>query len=354
TEPADADLLAFLDADTVLDPADPIGWLVAIAAHFHDERVGLVAPRVQAAPPVPGRGAAAALGRYEGQESPLDLGPEPGRAGAGRRLSYVPAAAIVVRRRALAEVGWFDEDLRFGEDVDLVRRLDRAGWTVRYEPSVIVLHDSRGSWRAFARQRAGYGSSAAELHARHPGTVPPFAAPPLPAFAASAAAVAAVAGVSGRSRSASAAASAAVAATLVASARLRKAMARVGAERPLGPAVRVAAASTAGALVGLLSALRRGWWPALLPLAGARRARRGTLALLGASTVAGHLRPAIAAAVGEGGAGERARRVAVHLAIGVLDDAAYTAGVWQGCWRRRSLGALAPSVRRRRRLPRGR
>jgi hypothetical protein len=259
-----------------------------------------------------------------------------------------------VRRQALAEVGWFDESLRYGEDVDLVRRLDGAGWTVRYEPSVAVLHAPRGSWRAFARQRAGYGSSAAELHARHPGTVSPFSAPPLPACAATAVVAAGGAGVTGRSGSASVAASAAVVATLVGAARLREVLARAGAERPLRPAAKVAAASTAGALAGLLSALRRSWWPALVPLVGVRRARRGALALLCASTVAGHLRPAVAVAAREAGTAARASRVAVHLSVGVLDDAAYAAGLWKGCWRRRSLGALAPSVRLRRRLPRDR
>ena len=73
---------------------------------------------------------------YERSNSPLDLGPEPARIRAGTRVSYVPAAAIVCRVDALREIGGFDESLRFGEDVDLVWRLDEAGWRCRYEPAV--------------------------------------------------------------------------------------------------------------------------------------------------------------------------------------------------------------------------
>ena len=71
----------------------------------------------------PGRGV---LARYERWRSPLDLGPTPARVRSVTRISYVPAAAAVVRVAALAAVGGFDVTLRFGEDVDLVWRLDAA------------------------------------------------------------------------------------------------------------------------------------------------------------------------------------------------------------------------------------
>ena len=46
---------------------------------------------------------------------------------------------------ALREVDGFDPELRLGEDVDLVWRLDAAGWRCRYEPSVSVFHSSQSS-----------------------------------------------------------------------------------------------------------------------------------------------------------------------------------------------------------------
>ena len=39
-----------------------------------------------------------------------------------------------MRRAALEQLGGFAEDLRFGEDVDLVWRLVEAGHRVRYDP----------------------------------------------------------------------------------------------------------------------------------------------------------------------------------------------------------------------------
>lgn len=150
----DTPLVAFVDADvSVADPA----WFTELLWHFDDPRVGLVAPRV--------RGESG---------SPLDLGDEPARIRSGTRVSYVPGAALVVRRDALDDVGGFDERLRFGEDVDLVWRLDEAGWRCRYDPSVTVWHEPRRSWRGRLRQHAGYGTSAAPLALRHPRALSPI------------------------------------------------------------------------------------------------------------------------------------------------------------------------------------
>jgi mycofactocin system glycosyltransferase len=146
-------LVAFLDAD--VDTADQ-HWIAGLLWHFDDPGVGAVAPRV--------------CGEIR---SPLDLGDQPARIRAGTRVSYVPGAAILVRVEALDAVGGFDERLRFGEDVDLVWRLDEGGWSCRYDPSVRVWHEPRGTWRARLRQHAGYGTSAAPLALRHPRALSP-------------------------------------------------------------------------------------------------------------------------------------------------------------------------------------
>ena len=147
-------LIAFLDAD--VSTPNP-QWAAELLWHFDDPRVALVAPRV--------------CGEMR---SPLDLGDQPARVRAGTRVSYVPGAALVVRTDALDAIGGFDELLRFGEDVDLVWRLDEAGWRCRYDPSVTVWHEPRDSWRARLRQHAGYGTSAAALAMRHPRALSPL------------------------------------------------------------------------------------------------------------------------------------------------------------------------------------
>ena len=149
----DTALVAYLDADVSTPDST---WLAELLWHFDDPRVGLVAPRV--------------LGEMG---SPLDLGDEPARIRAGTRVSYVPGAALVARVDALDAIGGFDEQLRFGEDVDLVWRLDDAGWRCRYDPAVSVWHEPRASWRERLRQHAGYGTSAAPLALRHPRALSP-------------------------------------------------------------------------------------------------------------------------------------------------------------------------------------
>ncbi len=156
-------LVAFVDADVrprersdATPSSDGQAWLADLLWHFDDPQTGLVAPRV------------------EGEKnSPLDLGDQPARIRSGTRVSYVPAAAILVRTEALDQIGWFDEGLRYGEDVDLVWRLDQAGWRCRYDPAVSVWHEPRVTWSARLRQHAGYGTSAAPLALRHPGALSP-------------------------------------------------------------------------------------------------------------------------------------------------------------------------------------
>lgn len=158
------DVVLFLDADTRWSP----GGLGLLWPHFTDEHVGVVAPRVASSDD------GGLLATYETDSSPLDLGSEPARVRPSTRVSYVPAAALMVRRSVFDSVGGFDVSLRFGEDVDVVWRVVREGYVVRYEPSCVVHHRPRHSLGALARQRFGYGSAAARLEARHPGAVRPL------------------------------------------------------------------------------------------------------------------------------------------------------------------------------------
>jgi hypothetical protein len=61
-------------------------------------------------------------------------------------VDAVSGAFMLIRRRALDEVGAFDEGYwLYMEDVDLCYRFAQAGWTVWYEPSVAVTHVKGGS-----------------------------------------------------------------------------------------------------------------------------------------------------------------------------------------------------------------
>ncbi len=151
----DTELVAFVDSDCEPGPS----WIDRLVGHLADPLTVGVAPRI------------VALGHEESSlpGSPLDLGPRPAPVLPRGRVSYVPTAALLVRRAALG--GGFDESLRYGEDVDLVWRLLESGWRLRYEPSVTVTHREPRTLGALLARRFRYGSSAGPLSRRHPGNL---------------------------------------------------------------------------------------------------------------------------------------------------------------------------------------
>ena len=140
-------LVAFLDSDCVPRP----GWLDRLLPHFGDQAVGAVAPRI-----VPHEEGTTWLGRYEGASSTLDMGSRPSIVRPGARVSYVPGAALVVRKAA-AGAG-FAAGMYVGEDVDFVWRMAAAGWRVRYS--------RRPSWDTITASGSAPGSPAAAITAR--------------------------------------------------------------------------------------------------------------------------------------------------------------------------------------------
>jgi len=364
---ADSELVAFLDSDCV--PAD--GWLGQLLPHFADPAVGAVAPRI-----VPHESGTGWLAKYEGASSTLDMGARPSIVRPGARVSYVPGAALVVRRSA-AGAG-FAPGMFVGEDVDFVWRLAAAGWRVRYEPAAVMAHDHRVRFRAWFARRADYGTSAATLEQLHPGAVRPLYASwwTVGAWAAA---------LSGRPVTAAAL-------TGTATALLARRLAKVTGERwpvpappsgarskdlrkdsgtsstpgcgqchtiPAEPpavpdnskkrwpgvtltrreavawrlALRLAGGGTVEAGRPLGSALSRTWWPVAMPAALAiRRLRVPVAALILAPPLLDWLdrRPPL----------DPARYTAARL----LDDAAYSLGVWKGCLDRRTLRPLLPVI----------
>ena len=303
-------LLAFVDADCVPDE----GWLEALLGHFEDERVGLVAPLVRS---LRGPGA---IARYETMRSPLDLGPVEGRVAPATRVAYVPAAAVVVRAAALDSVGGFDPTLRVGEDVDLVWRLVSEGWRCRYEPRAVVSHRSRESLAALARQRFGYGRSAAALDRRHPGLVAPAVLQPW-----------AVAGWTAIAAGWPLAGALAGLAPAVSLRRRLPAMPERDRE-----AVRLAALGFIRAGEQLASCLTRVWWPVALTASFvSRRARRPLLATAAVPIAIGWVRTL-------GGPGESRSNPLAYVVLRAVDDLSYGAGVWAGALRERRPGAILP------------
>ena len=307
-------LVAFVDSDCVV----PQGWLSLLAGHFADPCVGAVAPRVRAT-----AGRRTLLSRYARDRGPLDLGPLEARVRPGGRVPYVPSAALVVRRAAVAELSAadgtaFDPALRYGEDVDLVWRLDDAGWAVRYDPRTVVQHGEPDRWGAWLERRHRYGTSAAPLAQRHGDRLTPLVASPLP--------------VASWLLLAAGHPLPALAAAAVSAARLHRSLRRTSLPRRdcARTAVRVAGhgvLATAGGLGGAGSVVMA---PPLLALLAPRRSRRLAACVLLAPPVLEYLarRPSL----------DPVRWTALRL----LDDLAYASGVWRGSWSARTLAPLRP------------
>jgi hypothetical protein len=247
-----------------------------------------------------------------------------------------------------------------GEDVDFVWRMSAAGWRVRYEPGAVMGHDHRVTFRAWFARRADYGTSAAALEQLHPGSVRPLYASwwTVGAWAAA---------LSGRPVTAAAL-------TAAATALLARRLSRVTGERwplptadasvhppssdnsnkrrrglplsviadrlvaPSGSAAWVLAARLAGggtvaAGRPLGSAVSRTWWPIAIPAALAVRQLRLPVAAL-------VLVPPLLDWADRKPPLDPARYVAARL----LDDAAYSLGVWQGCLARRTVRPLLPAI----------
>jgi mycofactocin system glycosyltransferase len=168
-ENAETEFIAFCDSDCLPDP----GWIDALLGHFDDPLVVAAAPRIVAAgdPPV------TRADRFAHARPALDLGDRPARVAPMTRVSYLPTAALILRRKALENIkkpAGFDPALRYGEDVDLIWRLLESGGRIRYDPSVHVGHVEPHGWRALLTRRFAYGTSAAPLEDRHPGQVAPL------------------------------------------------------------------------------------------------------------------------------------------------------------------------------------
>ena len=243
--------------------------------------------------------------------------PDPGRVSPRTRIAYVPAAALLARTEVLRSSAGSTADLLVGEDVDLVWRAVAEGWRVRYEPAAEVVHDVRPTGRAWIRQRFDYGTSAAVLDERHPGSVAPVSASgwTLGAWALVVAGHPIV-GVAVATGSAAA---------------LPRRLPGV----PFDDALMLAVRGHLGAGRLLARALVRVWWPvAVVAALVSRRARRVLMAGVAAVALDAIAEARPAGLVGAGTVG----------ALSVVDDVAYGAGVWAGCVRRRSGRALLPSI----------
>lgn len=301
------DLVAFVDSDCQVPP----GWVDRLLGHLADPLVVGAAPRVVASRP--------------GPRSALDLGTEAGLVGPGGRVPYVPTAALVLRRAPLD--GGFDPSLRHGEDVDLVWRLRRAGWRLRYDPSVVVAHDDPATLAGRLRRRFAYGTSVGPLARRHPGDLDHLVLAPAPALAVCSL-VAGRPAVAGLWAGASAVS-------------VARPLRRRGVAWP--QVARLAGLTLAHSWLGIGRWCGQFAWPAL-PVAlaapgGGSRRRRAARRVAACALV---LTPVLWEQRREGAP---PHRWPAGVAGTLVEQATYGAGAVTGCWRERVAAPIVPTLR---------
>jgi len=297
-------LVCFVDVDVRFDNARDL--LDRLSAHFQDPLLAASAPRIR------GSAGPSLRDRFEVRFSPLDMGPHSGLVVPGGPIGYVPSACLLVRRDAFAE--GFDEQLRQGEDVDLVWRLHDQGWLVRYWAEGVVTHRARGSWRQWLKQRVDYGSSAGQLANRHGDRLAPLRSDPW---------------------------------TLVAwsSVLLGKPMIGARVVRVMRDQLRTRIGEQGDDVSDVVDeVVSRGMLRAGGPMARAVVRTFGLGLLVAALHPRLRRRALLLFAVGTAWRWRHEQFHASDVPLALADDAAYGLGVMKGAWRSRSMVALTPKI----------
>lgn len=302
--------VAFVDSDVVV----PAGALEMLLRHFADPRLGLIGPRIKGLPAVREN----AISRYENARSSLDLWRQPALVRPRSSVAWMSSTCLIARAAAIPD--GFDETLRVGEDVDLVWRLARTPWRVRYDPTVEVPHEHRTTLGAWLTRKAFYGTGGAGLADRHPRNIPPAILRPWSVIVLVGVAIARPWSLL-----------IALGAVAFAARSIHTRLAPATRSWPL--TLRLTGSGVLAALTQGSALVLRHWWPiAAVGMLFSRRARRIAVIAAVADAAVEYIRL-------------RPRLDPLRFFVARrLDDVAYGWGLWGGARRRRSARALLPEV----------
>ncbi len=152
---ADAEILLFLDADTV--PLE--GWLEAMLRPFEDPDI------------------VAVKGRYVTQQrglvprfAQIEFEEKYARLARASEVDFVDTATAAYRKSVFLEAGGFDESFpaQSAEDVDLAFRLASRGARFAFSSAARVQHAHAESLAGFLHKKARYGFFRATVYSRFP------------------------------------------------------------------------------------------------------------------------------------------------------------------------------------------
>jgi GT2 family glycosyltransferase len=83
-------------------------------------------------------------------------------------VGAVVGAFMLVRREAISQAGLLDEAFfMYGEDLDWAMAIHRAGWQVRYNPAVTVLHVKRAASRQSHKAQIAFHEAMLYFYRKH-------------------------------------------------------------------------------------------------------------------------------------------------------------------------------------------
>lgn len=90
---------------------------------------------------------------------------------ANQRKEVNTAPFVLYKREALEKVGFYDEDMRYGEDFTLNFKLRKAGYNLFVDPKAIVYYYKRNSLFSFSKQMYNYGVTKAIIRRKYPSAI---------------------------------------------------------------------------------------------------------------------------------------------------------------------------------------
>jgi GT2 family glycosyltransferase len=151
---ATGEVVAFTDADCVVDPA----WLCHLVRPLADPRVGIAGGTIRARPPV---NVAVAYGERIHDHR---------RAIEEYRPSYAISMSWASPRALLERVGGFDPSFLRGQDVDLAYRIQQAGYRLAFAAEAVIYHRNESTLRGLFHEgflHGLYGVKVNQVHAAY-------------------------------------------------------------------------------------------------------------------------------------------------------------------------------------------
>ena len=145
-ETGSGSIIVFLDSSCL----PSVGWLEALVDTVVVGRESIVAGRV----------VSNSTSSLHDSDAPHDLDSD-------GYLSEFSTNNVAIRRDVIEQVGTFDEELGFAEDVDFAWRARSMGFKIKYQPNAVVSHDWGSAGSDFERAFR-YGVARIRLYRKHP------------------------------------------------------------------------------------------------------------------------------------------------------------------------------------------